>query len=199
MFSELEVFADENNANNVDDNSNEENDVDDETMSGKQAKSRPGTGLPIPFLAPCAPVLPNALPSCRRRVVGVGVLRVVRAGGVADVAVLGGVAAAPRVLRVPARARAPPPAIRAAAQRACARAAARPRTAPPARPAPRPPQPQSQLRRHLAPSRLLPRVRCKPRLVRESERLPLDAFGYFTRIFLASVVCVFNVGVKSFL
>lgn len=35
MFSELEVFADENNANNVDDNSNEENDVDDETMSGK--------------------------------------------------------------------------------------------------------------------------------------------------------------------
>lgn len=34
MFSELEVFADENNPSHVDENSNEENDVDDETMSG---------------------------------------------------------------------------------------------------------------------------------------------------------------------
>ncbi|XP_026329272.1 uncharacterized protein LOC113237172 isoform X2 [Hyposmocoma kahamanoa] len=39
MFSELEVFADENNANNVDDNSNEENDVDDETMSDGSSAS----------------------------------------------------------------------------------------------------------------------------------------------------------------
>nr|XP_049695068.1 uncharacterized protein LOC110378720 isoform X3 [Helicoverpa armigera] len=35
MFSELEVFADENNPSHVDENSNEENDVDDETMSGE--------------------------------------------------------------------------------------------------------------------------------------------------------------------
>ncbi|KAH9639084.1 hypothetical protein HF086_009053 [Spodoptera exigua] len=34
MFSELEVFADENTPSHVDENSNEENDVDDETMSG---------------------------------------------------------------------------------------------------------------------------------------------------------------------
>lgn len=37
MFSELEVFADENNPSHADENSNEENDVDDETMSGKFA------------------------------------------------------------------------------------------------------------------------------------------------------------------
>lgn len=37
MFSELEVFADENNPSHVDENSNEENDVDDETMSGNAA------------------------------------------------------------------------------------------------------------------------------------------------------------------
>lgn len=46
MFSELEVFADENNPNHVDENSNEENDVDDETMSGENdiesATSRAG-------------------------------------------------------------------------------------------------------------------------------------------------------------
>ncbi|KAM3963425.1 LOW QUALITY PROTEIN: uncharacterized protein ACR2FA_002362 [Aphomia sociella] len=35
MFSELEVFVDENNPSHVDDNSNEENDVDDEAMSGE--------------------------------------------------------------------------------------------------------------------------------------------------------------------
>ncbi|XP_013190053.1 uncharacterized protein LOC106134519 isoform X2 [Amyelois transitella] len=35
MFSELEVFADENNPSHVDENSNEENDVDDEAMSGE--------------------------------------------------------------------------------------------------------------------------------------------------------------------
>ncbi|CAH0692527.1 unnamed protein product [Chilo suppressalis] len=35
ILSELEVFADENNASHADDNSNEENDVDDETMSGE--------------------------------------------------------------------------------------------------------------------------------------------------------------------
>lgn len=36
MFSELEAFADETNTTiHVDENSNEENDVDDETMSGK--------------------------------------------------------------------------------------------------------------------------------------------------------------------
>ncbi|XP_063822144.1 uncharacterized protein LOC135072120 [Ostrinia nubilalis] len=35
MFSELEVFADEAGAGAADDNSNEENDVDDETMSGE--------------------------------------------------------------------------------------------------------------------------------------------------------------------
>lgn len=35
MFSELEVFADDVRApSHADDNSNEENDVDDETMSG---------------------------------------------------------------------------------------------------------------------------------------------------------------------
>lgn len=34
MFSELEGFADDNNQNHVDENSNEDNDVDDETMSG---------------------------------------------------------------------------------------------------------------------------------------------------------------------
>lgn len=51
MFSELEVFADENNANNVDDNSNEENDVDDETMSGKRPKTPPPQ---VPDSFPCA-------------------------------------------------------------------------------------------------------------------------------------------------
>ncbi|XP_063359944.1 uncharacterized protein LOC134649160 [Cydia amplana] len=35
MFSELEVFTDENNPCHADDNSNEENDVDEETMSGE--------------------------------------------------------------------------------------------------------------------------------------------------------------------
>ncbi|KAJ0180337.1 hypothetical protein K1T71_003741 [Dendrolimus kikuchii] len=35
MFSELEVFADENTPSHIDENSNEENDVDDETMSGE--------------------------------------------------------------------------------------------------------------------------------------------------------------------
>lgn len=35
MFSELEVYADEHVPSHADENSNEENDVDDETMSGK--------------------------------------------------------------------------------------------------------------------------------------------------------------------
>lgn len=35
MFSELEVFADETGPCHADENSNEENDVDDETMSGE--------------------------------------------------------------------------------------------------------------------------------------------------------------------
>lgn len=35
MFSELEVFADVHIPSHIDENSNEENDVDDETMSGK--------------------------------------------------------------------------------------------------------------------------------------------------------------------
>ncbi|KAJ2952570.1 hypothetical protein O0L34_g6893 [Tuta absoluta] len=39
MFSELEVFADENNPSHADDNSNEENDVDDETMSDGSSAS----------------------------------------------------------------------------------------------------------------------------------------------------------------
>ncbi|XP_049866726.1 E3 ubiquitin-protein ligase TRIM37-like isoform X2 [Pectinophora gossypiella] len=39
MFSELEVFADENNPSHADENSNEENDVDDETMSDGSSAS----------------------------------------------------------------------------------------------------------------------------------------------------------------
>lgn len=35
MFSELDGFIDDNSANHIDENSNEENDVDEETMSGK--------------------------------------------------------------------------------------------------------------------------------------------------------------------
>lgn len=53
MFSELEVFAEENNANNVDDNSNEENDVDDETMSGKHVENTHTAGLSMLLLDPC--------------------------------------------------------------------------------------------------------------------------------------------------
>lgn len=35
MFSELDGFVDDNNPSHIDENSNEENDVDEETMSGK--------------------------------------------------------------------------------------------------------------------------------------------------------------------
>lgn len=35
MFSELDGFADDNNQSHVEENSNEENDVDEETMSGE--------------------------------------------------------------------------------------------------------------------------------------------------------------------
>lgn len=35
MFSELDGFVDDNSTNHIDENSNEENDVDEETMSGK--------------------------------------------------------------------------------------------------------------------------------------------------------------------
>ncbi|CAB3251889.1 unnamed protein product [Arctia plantaginis] len=63
MFSELEVFADENNPSHVDENSNEENDVDDETMSGENdieaaralsAESAGGSGADILRRLVCA-------------------------------------------------------------------------------------------------------------------------------------------------
>ncbi|KAJ8722902.1 hypothetical protein PYW07_004082 [Mythimna separata] len=58
MFSELEVFADENNPSHVDENSNEENDVDDETMSGENdieaASGGAGSGADILRRLVCA-------------------------------------------------------------------------------------------------------------------------------------------------
>ncbi|XP_026742885.1 E3 ubiquitin-protein ligase TRIM37-like, partial [Trichoplusia ni] len=57
MFSELEVFADENSPNHNDENSNEENDVDDETMSGEndiESASGGGSGADILRRLVCA-------------------------------------------------------------------------------------------------------------------------------------------------